>query len=75
MEWLQVFTIIASTLGGVYVFFMITAERINRLEQFHREDMKSMESRFAAMESRFAAMDAKWERLFERLLVQDKKHG
>jgi hypothetical protein len=68
MEWLQVFTIIASTLGGVYVFFMITAERINRLEQFHREDMKSMESRFAAM-------DAKWERLFERLLVQDKRHG
>jgi len=59
MEWIQVFTIIASTLGGVFAFFMITAERINRMEIFHREDMKSM--------------DLKWERLFERLLIEDKK--
>jgi len=79
MEWVQVLTIIASTLGGVYVFFMITAERINRLEQFHREDIQKMDDKLQHMDEKWTDiiknMDSKWERLFERLLVQDKKHG
>jgi hypothetical protein len=66
MEWIQVFTIIASTLGGIYVFYQITNKEIAVMRQDstirdaqHREDMNRMES--------------KWERLFERLLLQDKK--
>jgi len=68
MEWLQVFTIIASMLGGVYVFYQLTKqeiaiirENIDRMDDNHREDMQ--------------LMDSKWERLFERLLLQDKRHG
>lgn len=61
MDWMQVLTIIAATVGSTYAFFMITKERIDRLEGFHREDMNRM--------------DEKWERLFERLLIQDKKKG
>lgn len=75
MDWIQVLTIVASAVGSVYVFFMITAERINRMEEFHREDIKNMESRFTAMDSKFIAIDEKWERLFERLLLQDKERG
>lgn len=66
MEWIQVLTIVATMLAGVFAFFQITKqeidiirEQINRMDSFHREDMKNM--------------DEKWERLFERLLLQDKK--
>ncbi len=59
MEWMQVLTIICATVGSTYAFYMITAERINRMEIFHREDIKSM--------------DEKWERLFEMLLVKEEK--
>ena len=66
MHWSQVLTIIAATIGSTYAFFMITKERIDRLEGFHREDMK-------AFKDEFKLIDEKWERLFERLLVQDKR--
>lgn len=65
MEWMQVLTIIAATVGSTYAFYMITAERINRMEIFHREDMKRMDDKFVNM-------DEKWERLFERLLLKEQ---
>ena len=58
MDFLSIITILTVTVGSTYVFYMIIDSRINRMEQFHRED--------------FNHMDEKWERLFERLLVQDK---
>lgn len=58
MDFLSIITILTVTVGSTYVFYMIIDSRINRMEQFHREDFKHM--------------DEKWERLFERLLVQDK---
>ena len=62
MEWMQVYTIIGTTLGGTLAaclfFYVITAKRMDRMEIFHREDMKSM--------------DSKWERLFEKLLLKEQ---
>lgn len=68
MEWMQVLTIIAATVGSTYAFYMITAERINRMEIFHREDMKRMDDKFINM-------DSKWERLFEKLLLKEQGKG
>lgn len=59
MEWVQVFTIIGSMVAAWYGFYNIADKRIDRMENHHREDMKKM--------------DDKWERLFERLLIQDKQ--
>lgn len=66
MDWIQVLTIVATTVGSLYVFYNLTSDRMSRIEdrhlknhEDHRNDMKNM--------------DEKWERLFERLLLQDKK--
>lgn len=65
MDWIQTFTIIGSITASMvavwYAFYNITDKRIDRMEQHHREDMQRM--------------DAKWERLFERLLLQDQQKG
>lgn len=68
MDWVQTLTIIGSMIGATYAFYHITEKRIDRLEEnmnrmdaHHREDIKSM--------------DEKWERLFERLLLQDQQKG
>ena len=68
MDWVQTFTIIGSMIGATYAFYHITEKRIDKLEEnmkrmgdYHREDMKNM--------------DEKWERLFERLLIQDQQKG
>lgn len=61
MDWTQVLTIVVATVGSTYGFYMITERRMNRLEDFHREDM--------------ARIDDKWERLFEKLLIQEKARG
>lgn len=73
MDWTQTFTIIGSMIGAVYAFYHITEKRIDKTEQtidrmeaHHREDMK-------AVREDMKDMDAKWERLFERLLLQDQK--
>mgnify|MGYP003594497966 CR=1 FL=1 len=69
MDWTQVYTIIATTLGGTIgacaFFYIITAKRIDRTDQMidinnknHREDM--------------IRMDEKWERLFEKLLIKEQ---
>jgi hypothetical protein len=58
MEWMQVLTIIVAAVGSTYFFYLITAERINRMEDFYRQHMNRM--------------DDKWERLFEKLLIQEK---
>jgi|JI10StandDraft_1071094.scaffolds.fasta_scaffold18704_13 hypothetical protein len=59
MDWTQTFTIIGSMIGATYAFYHITDKRIDRMEEHHRDDIKRM--------------DEKWERLFERLLIQDQK--
>ena len=70
MDWAQTFTmtftIMVSMIGAVYAFYHITDKRIDKLEEsmkrldeYHRDDMKNM--------------DSKWERLFERLLLQDQQ--
>lgn len=41
MDWIQVITIVAFMLLGVYAFFMITSDRIDRLEdRFNKIDEK-----------------------------------
>ncbi len=65
MDWSQVLTIMATMLAGVFAFYQITKqeivvirEQMTLMNTHHREDTR--------------AMDEKWERLFERLLLQDK---
>lgn len=62
MEWFQFITLMATLIGSVFAFYKLTRDEIsvirqemNQREIFHREDMK--------------IMDAKWERLFEKLLI------
>ena len=66
MDWTQTFTIIGSMLGATYAFYHITDKRIDRMEEHHREDIKELKDTHKEM-------DAKWERLFERLLLQDQQ--
>lgn len=61
MDWMQILTIIAATVGSTYAFYMITERRIDKMETFHREDMKSM--------------DSKWERLFEKFIIKEQSKG
>ena len=65
MDWTQTFTIIGSITASMiavwYAFYNITDKRIDRMEEHHRDDIKRM--------------DEKWERLFERLLIQDQQKG
>jgi hypothetical protein len=75
MEWVQVFTIIVTMLGGIFVFYQITESKIHemreqaiRMEEYHKEDMKSHREDMKVI-------DEKWERLFERLLIQDKNRN
>ena len=70
MDWTQTFTIIGSMIGAVYAFYHITDKRIDKMEAHHREDIDKME---AHHRDDIKDMDAKWERLFERLLIQDQK--
>ena len=51
-----------------YAFYKITDKRIDRMEEHHREDIKRMDDNHKEM-------DLKWERLFERLLLQDQQKG
>lgn len=73
MEWIQVFTIIVTFMGGVFIFYRLTRDEIAVI----REDMKRMDDihRKETKEMREAhrTMDAKWELLFERLLLQDQQ--
>jgi len=66
MDWVQVLTIMATMVAGLFAFYQLTKqeisiirEQITTMNSHHREDMQ--------------LMDQKWERLFERLLVQDRK--
>lgn len=59
MDIKSILTILTVTVGSTYAFYMITDARVNRMETFHREDTMRM--------------DEKWERLFEKLLIQENK--
>lgn len=77
IEWIHTFTtigtIITITVGSLWAFYIITSNRIDRIDtlisninEHHRQDMRFMDEKFMKL-------DEKWERLFERLLIQDKK--
>lgn len=64
MDWLPftaiIVTIVVPTIGSVYIFYKLTTARMDKMEIFHREDMKEIK------ESN-KLMDEKWERLFTRM--------
>ena len=60
----QTLTIIATLIGAVFVFYRLTRDEISVM----REDMRRIDERWEKM-------DLKWERLFERLLIQDQQRG
>lgn len=66
MEWIQFVTLMGTIIAGVFAFYKMTREEITVI----REEMKLMNTHHRDDSQR---MDAKWERLFERLLIQDKK--
>lgn len=73
MEWSQTLAIIATLIGATFTFFKLTRDEISviredmkRMDAHHREDMQKMDEKIDRM-------DAKWERLFERLLIQDQQ--
>lgn len=73
MEWGQVLTIMGTMLAGIFALYQITKqeigiirEQITLMNTHHRENMNSMDAKLISI-------DEKWERLFERLLIQDKK--
>jgi len=66
MDWIQVLTLLATMVACLFAFYQLTKqevtvirEQMTLMNNHHREDIKFM--------------DEKWERLFERLLVQDKQ--
>lgn len=72
MDWMQVLTIVVSTVGSTYGFYMITERRMNRIEERFDNKFLAQDEKW---ESRFASIDEKWERLFEKLLIQEKAKG
>ena len=64
---LNTFSIITPIIGAVYVFYSTTLSRIDRMEDFHREDM-------VRIDERFIRMDKKWERLFEKLFDKEQEN-
>jgi hypothetical protein len=83
MDWIQVLTIVAATIASTYTFFLITREdlrdikeRMLALDEKFDNRIISIEERFDRRMEAFEAdrrhTDEKWERLFERLLMQDK---
>lgn len=66
MDWTQTLAIIATLIGAVFTFYRLTRDEITVI----REDMKRMDNTHREDIQR---MDAKWERLFERLLIQDQQ--
>lgn len=66
MDWTQTLAIIATLIGAVFTFYRLTRDEIAVM----REDMKRMDNTHREDIQR---MDSKWERLFERLLIQDQQ--
>jgi hypothetical protein len=83
-----VLTVIASVLGGYYLIHRDIKSDMKQSQAQHREDMIRMDEKWdkvllrmdekwdaalIRMDEKLIRMDEKWERLFDRLLVQDKK--
>lgn len=80
MEWFQYVTIMFAIISATFALYKsMKAETASFRESIHRMDNKFLameekfETRFLNIENRFIAMDEKWERLFERLVVQDRR--
>jgi hypothetical protein len=41
MEWLQFIILLATIIGSAFAFYKVTHDRIDRMEEFHREDEKN----------------------------------
>ena len=67
MDWAQTFTIVGTTLGATFGFYLIIRDDIKSMDNRHREDM-------VRMDERFIRMDKKWERLFEKLFDKEQEN-
>lgn len=80
MDWTQTFTIIATTLGATLgsttFLYLMTSKRIDHIETRFLEMDRKWADLFTNMDNNhredYKYMDSKWERLFERLSIQDK---
>lgn len=87
MDWMHVLTIISAMIAAIYVLHSFLRSDIKEFKQEIKQDMIALDEKFdrrmIALEERFDRRmeafeadrrhtDEKWERLFERLLLQDK---
>jgi hypothetical protein len=87
MDWTQVLTLMSTIVttfaAGGYAIHSLLRGDIKEFKQELKEDMRTLEDRFDRRMEIYESdrrytnemirhMDEKWERLFERLLVQDK---
>lgn len=79
MDWMHVLTIISAMIAAIYVLHSFLRSDIKEFKQEMREDMRTLEDRFDRRMEAFEAdrryTEEKWERLFERLLIQDKERS
>lgn len=66
MDVAQFSTIMITMIAGVMAIYKFIRDDRKLMNAHHREGMK-------IMDEKFIKIDEKWERLFERLLVQDKQ--
>lgn len=59
MDWMQTFTFVATMAASTFGFYLIIRDDIKKMDDRHREDIKNM--------------DSKWERLFERFLIERER--
>ena len=50
MDWAQTFTIVGTTLGATFGFYLIIRDDIKSMDNRHREDMVRMDERFIRMD-------------------------
>ena len=72
MDW-QFFTIIATIVASYYMIRRDIKVDMLQIQTFHREDLRAMDDRMGKIDekfdARYLAIEEKWERLFEKLLV------
>lgn len=67
MEWTQLLALAGYTTAASYFFYRLNEKTIAEWRAEHQRQIEKMDIKLEKM-------DAKWERLFERLLIQDKKN-
>lgn len=64
MEWVQFVTLMATVIGAAFAFYKMTQDRIDRLEEYRRDDLRRIDERLLSM-------DERWESVLDRIALKD----